>query len=178
MPEGAYRRLYLLVEGDDDERFAQRVVIPALSPRYDYIQPWQYAQQKTEKVNSFLRSLKAMGASYFLLADINSNPCFPAKREALLERFTELEAGQALVVVSEIESWYLAGVPNDNEWGLRVPADTSGVTKEQFDAVRPSDFSSRIDYMIELLKLFDVDKAAQRNPSFQYFAHRCALSRR
>ena len=140
MPEGVYRRLYLLVEGDDDERFARRVVIPALSPRYDYILLWKYAQQKTEKVNSFLRSLKAMGASYFLLADIDANPCFPAKREALVERFTELEAGQALVVVSEIESWYLAGVPSDNKWGLRVPPDTSGVTKEQFDAARPKNF--------------------------------------
>jgi len=30
--------------------------------------------------------------------------------------------------------------------------------------------------MIEMLKLFDVDTAAQRNPSFQYFAHRIGLS--
>jgi hypothetical protein len=29
--------------------------------------------------------------------------------------------------------------------------------------------------MIEILKLFDVNTAAGRNPSFQYFARRCGL---
>ena len=124
-----YRRLYLLLEGDDDERFAQRVIIPALKSHYDYIQPWQYAQQKTEKINAFLRSIKKMGASYFLLADIDAHECFPAKKDALLEAFTELESTHVFIVISEIESWYLAGVPKDNKLGVQVPRDRSGVTQ-------------------------------------------------
>jgi hypothetical protein len=170
-----YTRLYLLVEGDDDERFADRVIIPRLSSHYDYIQPWKYARQKREKVNSFLRSIKAMGADYFLLADIDTHPCFPKKREAILQKFAVLGSKQALVVVQEIESWYLAGLPDNNQWGVRVPPNTSGITKEQFDAAIPSVFDSRIDYMIEILKLFDLNAAAERNPSFRHFARRCGL---
>jgi hypothetical protein len=170
-----YRRLYLLLEGDDDERFAQRVIVPALHSHYDHIQPWQYAQQKTEKVNSFLRSIKAMGASYFFLADINAQPCVSKRKDAVSRKFAELEVDKALIVVKEIESWYLAGVPQNNQLGVQVPLNTSGVTKEQFDAAIPKDFDSRIDYMIEILKLFNVDIAAQRNPSFQYLAQRCGI---
>jgi hypothetical protein len=170
-----YTTLYLLVEGDDDERFANRVVIPRLSSRYDYIMLWKYAQQKREKVNLFLRSIKAMGADYFLLADIDEHSCFPKKRKALLEKFTELGSRQSLIVLREIESWYLAGLPDDNRWGLKAPVDTSDVTKEQFEAAIPKAFDSRIDYMIEILKLFDVNTAGARNPSFQYFARRCGL---
>ena len=173
--EMPYTRLYLLVEGDDDERFANRVVIPQLRSRYDDIQVWQYAQRKLEKVNVFLRSIKAMGADYFLLADIDEYSCFPKKRAALLEKFTELGRRQTVVVLGEIESWYLAGLPNENRWGLGVPADTTNVTKEQFDAAMPKPLDSRIGYMVEILKLFDVNTAAARNPSFQYFARRCGL---
>ena len=116
-----------------------------------------------------------MSASYVLLADVDAQECFPAKRQALLEAFTELEGARVLIVVSEIESWYLAGVPKDNKLGVQVPRDTSGVTKEHFDALRPKDWDSRIDYMIELLKLFDIEIAAQRNSSFQYFAQQCGI---
>jgi len=175
MPEGPYRRLYLLVEGVDDLRFLERVVIPALSARYDYILPWQYAQQKPEKVHSFLRSIRSIGADYFFLADVDAHLCFPSKRQALLDKFTELQGSQTLIVVTEIESWYLAGVPENNDLGVQVSPNTSGVTKEQFDAARPKAFDSRIDYMIELLKVFSIETAAQRNPSFQYFARRCRL---
>jgi hypothetical protein len=116
-----------------------------------------------------------MGAEYFLLADINSCLCFPEKRQDLLKRFTELEGGRVIIVVKEVEGWYLAGVPDNNQWGVRVPADTGNLTKEEFDAAMPRPFDSRIAYMVEILKLFDVNTAGARNPSFQYFARRCGL---
>lgn len=173
--EMPYTRLYLLVEGDDDERFADRVVIPRLTSRYDFVQLWKFAQQKQSKVNSFLRSIKAMGADYFLLADINSHSCFPQKREVLRQKFAELDVTKTVIVIREIESWYLAGVPASNPWGVSVPSNTSNVTKEQFDAALPKAFDSRIGCMIEILKLFDISNAAARNPSFQYFVRRCGL---
>jgi len=116
-----------------------------------------------------------MGAEYFFLADINSCFCFPEKEQGLLERFTELEGARVIIVVKEVEGWYMAGVPDNNQRGARVPADTSDLTKEQFNAAIPKVFDSRIDCMIEILKLFDVNTAAGRNPSFQYFARRCGL---
>ncbi len=170
-----YNLLRLFVEGPSDELFVERVVKPRLSPRYDWIDTFQYAQQKPEKINSHLRSIKAMGAAYFFLADINAFRCFPEKRKALLEKFTQLEAERVVIVVSEIESWYLAGLPADNQWDVQVPADTSGITKEQFNSTLPKGFESHIAYMVEVLKVFDVHAAARKNPSFHYFARRCAL---
>jgi hypothetical protein len=172
-----YTRLFLLVEGDDDLRFVERVVIPKLSSCYDLVQPWKYAQRKAEKVNAFLRSIKSMGADYFLLGDLNAYPCFPKKKEALLQTFTQLDDRRALIVVREIESWYLAGLADNNALGVRVPANTSEFTKEQFNDSMPKRLDSRIDYMVEVLKLFDTNIATGRNPSFHCFARRCGLPR-
>lgn len=170
-----YTRLFLLVEGDDDVRFVERVVIPTLSSRYDFVQPWKYAQKKAEKVNAFLKSIKSMGADYFLLGDLNAEPCFPGRIRTLLTRFTSLDKRQALIVMREIESWYLAGLGDNNPLGVQVPGDTSDLPKEQFNETMPQQFDSRIDYMIEILRQFDIGTATQRNPSFLYFAHRCGL---
>jgi hypothetical protein len=170
-----YTRLFLLVEGDDDERFVKRIVIPKLGARYDFVQAWKFAQERKEKVNAFLRSIKSMGADYLLLADLNTYPCFPKKKEALLQVFTELESTKTVIVVREIESWYLAGLEDDNPLGVQVPTDASGVTKEQFNDTMPKGLDSRIAYMIEVLKHFDIRTAVARNPSFLYFAQRCGL---
>jgi hypothetical protein len=168
-------RLYILVEGDDDLRFVEQIVIPKLSSRYDFIQSWKYAQEKAEKVNAFLRSIKSMGADYLFLGDLNAYSCFPKKRQALLRRFKQLDRRQALIVVREIEGWYLAGLENRNPLRVRVPADTSNLTKEQFNSAMPNRFDSRIDYMLEILTFFDINKATKRNPSFHYFARRWGL---
>jgi hypothetical protein len=171
----AYQALYLLVEGDDDERFARTVISPRLRKRYDWVGMFQYAQKKPEKISSYLRNIKAMGAEYFLLADINACVCFPEKRQILLKKSRELEGPRVIIVVKEIEGWYLAGLPANNQWGIQVPSDTTSVTKEQFDAAMPKPFDSRIAYMVEILKLFDINTAAGRNSSFQYFGRRCGL---
>jgi len=172
-----YTKFYLLVEGDDDLRFAERVVIPALSSRCDFVQAWKYAQKKADKVNSFLRSIKSMGAEYLLLGDLNASQCFPKKRESLLQRFTQLDDRQTVIVVTEIESWYLAGLADNNPLGVRAPADTNNLTKEQFNDTMPKGFDSRIDYMVEVLKHFEIQTATVRNLSFHYFARRCGLLR-
>lgn len=171
----SYSRLYLLVEGDDDERFVERVITPRLRFRYDHIQTWQYAKKKPEKVESFLRSIDAMGADYYLLADIDTYACLPLKRAALVSKFVGLNEGKAVVVVREIESWYIAGLAKTNRLGVRATVDTSTLTKEKFVEAMPKAFDSRINFMTEILADFDVRTAARRNASFRYFARRCKL---
>jgi len=164
-----------LVGSDDDQRFVERVVVPALGSRYDFIVPWKYAHQKAGKVNAFLKSIKEAGAHYLLLGSLHAYPCFPRRRDALLQRFSQLDGGRVLVVVKEIASWYLAGLPAENSLGVTVPAETSLITQEHFYSTIPKGFDSRIDYALEVLKLFDIQVAAGRNPSFHYFARGCGL---
>ena len=46
---------------------------------------------------------------------------------------------------------------------------TDGISKEQFDSMMPQKFVSRIDFMQEIMKLFDRETALSKNTSFEYF---------
>ena len=63
----------------------------------------------------------------------------------------------------EIESWYLAGISNSiaNSIRIRYHCTTNDVTKERFNELIPSSFTSRIDFMNELLKHYDFETAKQ-----------------
>jgi hypothetical protein len=77
----------------------------------------------------------------------------------------------------EIESWYYAGLPDDalQKFGLPSLPSTDGLTKEDFNALIPSSFDSRIDFMFEILKSFSPATAARHNSSFQFFFERYHL---
>jgi hypothetical protein len=49
------------------------------------------------------------------------------------------------------------------------------MTKEDFNALIPPSFDSRIDFMFEILKSFSFVTAARHNRSFQFFSERCHL---
>jgi hypothetical protein len=169
-----YRRLFVFIEGDDDERLLRAVVKTRLERQYDSVTLWQYAGQKSEKVRAFLHSVNAMKADYVFLGDINSHPCIAAKKQALGNRLAELDRDKTVVVVMEIESWYMAGVEDKacERLGIRPMRDTDTLTKEGFNTLRPKRFESRVDFMAELLKLFSIEVAKGRNRSFRYFVER------
>ena len=75
------------------------------------------------------------------------------------------------MVIKEIESWYLAGSDDviSRKFGVRPFNITNTVTKEQFNDMFSKKFASRIDFMIEILKCFSIEKAKEKNRSFRYF---------
>jgi len=170
-----YKRLWVLLEGNDDERFFERVIKPIFEKTYDFVRLWQYTQKRTIKVEDFLRSIKSMGSDYFFWGDINSLPCVTAKKEDAIVSYGQmLDAGNIIVVIREIESWYLAGL-NDRsckQLGTKAFRKTDNITKEQFDRLITKKFDSRIDFMVEVLKRFSVNTAKQKNKSFAYFMSR------
>jgi len=170
----SYRRLVLFVEGDDDEAFLQAAVRPALEREYDAVILWKYAEQKTDKVREFLRTVQAMKADYLFLGDVNSHPCVTAKKQALSSRLPELDEDKAVVVVMEIESWYMAGVEDKacERLGIRPMRNTDTLTKEGFNSLMPKRFESRVDFMVELLKFFSIKAAKGKNRSFRHFIER------
>lgn len=74
-------------------------------------------------------------------------------------------------MIKEIESWYLAGLDAQacKEFNIHNVPETDSITKEQFDALIPEKFISRIDFMLEILKVFSIESAKQKNMSFKYF---------
>jgi len=167
-----YKRLYILIEGDDDERFFNKILIPILENNYDSINIWKYAQIKKEKIKNFIKSIKSMMADYICVSDINDSPCVAFKKEKIKNRFNNLvENDRIVVVIKEIESWYLAGLSNQDVKKLAQQAfsTTDNITKEQFDSLIPKKFTSRIDFMTEILKYFSIEIAKKKNHSFNYF---------
>lgn len=171
----AYKRLWVLLEGNDDERFFERVIKPIFRNMYDSVRPWQYAQKQTKKVNAFLRSIKSMDSDYFFWGDINRLPCVTAKKNSITRKYgVRVDINNVIIVVKEIESWYLAGLDDKarKELGISTFHNTDNITKEKFTELMPRKFDSRIDFMVEILKKFSVNTAKQKNKSFGYFISR------
>jgi len=166
-----YKLLFIWVEGDDDERFFNKILSPKFQEKYDTVKIIRYAKLKKEKVDNFIKSIKAMGADYIYLTDINNSPCVTAKKEETQKKHPNIDKDRIIAVIKEIESWYLAGLDNKACKQLKINnfANTDNVTKEKFNALIPRKFTSRIDFMSEILKNFSIEIAKQKNKSFRYF---------
>ncbi len=169
-----YRQMFVFVEGNDDERFFRNVVFPIFTQWYDLIRFIKYAELKKEKVSSFIQSIQSIGASYLFIADINHAPCVTFRKNELIQIYKKLDSTKIVVVIREIEGWYLAGI-DEKELKIKQIKNTDHLGKEQFDQLIPSRFASRTDFMMEILKSFSIEHAIQRNQSFRYFATRFGL---
>jgi hypothetical protein len=168
------KRIFILVEGEDDVRFFGRIIKPLFASRYDSVEIFPYASIKREKVNNFLKSVRIMKNDYIFVADIDRERSVKNKKQILYYHFSNIERGSIVVVIKEIESWYYAGLTNESARSLDVPvlAVTDDLTKEDFNNLIPRKFDSRIDFMFEILKYFSADAARLKNHSFGYFIQR------
>ena len=166
----AYKRIWIFVEGSTDSYFCERVISSLLNRVFDEVKLIECAQRKSEIVQNLLKSIKSMG-SYLYLTDINSSPCFTAKKEKVSRELKgQIDEGSMVIVKQEIESWYAAGIDDDIEKQFKIKPirSTNDLTKEKFDSIIPSRFDSRIDFMQEILKGFSKETAIEKNESFSY----------
>lgn len=97
------------------------------------------------------------------------------KKREIKKEFRNIDENKIIVVIKEIESWYLAGLNDENAKKFKISPvkikTTDSITKEQFNNLIPRKFRySRMDFMIEILKCFSIEMGRQRNKSFRYFA--------
>ena len=85
----AYKRLFILVEGLDDERFFEYALKQHFDKKYDHVQITRYAHMKNEKIRNLLKSIKAMHSDYLFVADINNSPCITIKKDELKSVYQE-----------------------------------------------------------------------------------------
>ena len=140
------------------------------------VQFWKYSQKTKQEVNNFLRSINAMRAEYLFVSDLNESPCVTAKKERIASEFEKLSEDRILIVCKEIESWYLAGLNDEGcrQIGIQKRfGNTDRISKEQFNGMMPKKFASRIDFMQEIMKVFDRETALAKNASFGYFTRKC-----
>ena len=171
MPKGQLR---ILIEGNDDERFFERIR-SVLMRKYSFVQMWKYRQKSNRQIVNFLKSIKSMNSCYFFLTDLNRSPCVLSKKNNIRKKYgARIDIEHVVVVVKAIEGWYLAGLDDRSckELGIKPFRKTDNVNKEKFNNLIPKKFDSRIDFMIEILKRFSVEIAKQKNKSFAYFMSR------
>ena len=172
------KRLFLFVEGNDDERFFAKVIVPLFEPLYRSVHIVKFACMKRSGVCRLVRSIQRMEDDYLLFADIDSEAGVKAKKHTLMERFCVLDSRGIVVIIREIESWYLAGLDDASEQDLSLPhlASTDQIAKEDFNAHIPRRFGSRILFMLEILTRFSIPVACRKNRSFHYFMTRYRLA--
>ena len=159
------------MEGDDDQRFANSILRPLLKPVCDYLEIYRYAQKRPSDVRRYIRSLDHIpDANYLFIADFDQGPCVTLRKSRLIERYGGLEPERILIVRTEIESWYMAGLDSDSyeEFRLPIRRNIDSITKEQFDGLVPARFEDRVDFMEEILNRYDIGAARGRNASFDY----------
>lgn len=164
-------KLYILVEGPDDERFFERL-IPLLREKYSEIKIVKYAQTKEKNIDNLLKSIKGTGAKYVYMVDLNDSPCIRGKKSKIKCKLKNIDEKRIIVVRREIESWYIAGLDKDGRKRLKIKcsSSTDSISKEQFNNLIPRKFAdSRINFMIEILNSFSISAAKNNNTSFSYF---------
>ena len=170
----SYRRLWLLIEGNDEERFFNTMA-HVFANKYDFVQTWQYAQEPAKRIKSALNSIRAMSSDYFFFQDMNRSPCVTERKERVRNKYgLDIALDSIVIVIKEIEAWYLAGLDDNSckDLGIQPFASTNDVTKEEFNRLIPPEFDLRIDFMIEALKRFSVETAKQKNRSFAHFMNK------
>ncbi|RMH82793.1 MAG: hypothetical protein D6681_17110 [Calditrichaeota bacterium] len=172
-----YRSLYILVEGPDDTRFFQRILIPQfLKQGYSYVKTVEYSSWNTQKLHNFIFSCHRMSADYIYVADNDGAPCVTFRKNKILARANKVDLSRIAIVVEEIESWYLAGLADERmtEFGFPRLATTDRISKEQFHRyLRDSKrFTTRVECMLNILNVFSTEIARKRNTSFDYFMNK------
>ena len=167
MPD--YKRLWLLVEGADDRRFAQGILLPAFRSLYDDVRIWEYSQQTNEKKTDFLKSIHSMQADYLWFCDIDDRPCISLTKQLVIRQLASLSLDRIIVVVREIEAWYLAGLDESDcqELGLQPISQSDQITKERFNLLIGGE-NVHTQMMVEILRRYDLEVARQKSSSFDY----------
>ncbi|NUU95801.1 hypothetical protein XO10_05830 [Marinitoga sp. 1135] len=167
----SFKQLFVFVEGNDDERFFEFIIKPKLSNRYDLVQIIKYSEEKKEKIDNYISSIKQMKADYIFTNDIDNVCSIKNKKNEIKTKWKNIDEEKIFIVIKEIESWYLAGLSDEKckLLKIRIVKNTDEITKEEFNNIISNKFESRIAFMVEILKNFSIEIAIQKNKSFKYF---------
>lgn len=155
--------LVIFVEGADDERF------------YNWyfnkkVQIIQYSKEKKEKIDNYIKGIKNIpNMDYIVTCDIDLISLYD-KKKSIQKLFPNCEEEKIIVSIAEIESWYLAGLNEENSKKMKIKyiQDTDSITKEKFNALLPKRIS-KLNFMIEILRIYDLEEGINRNRTFYYF---------
>ena len=165
--------LFLIIEGENDERFFKNVFQPILKEKYNTISYYQYCQEKKSNFEKFLNYLKIKDIDYYIFGDINNCTCITMKKNCILKRTNnKAEINNIFIIIKEIESWYIAGIENEDLKIIGINKNirnTDDLTLEKLYEIIPEKYKSKmILFFRVILKRYDIKTAIQKNTSFRY----------
>ena len=117
-----YARLYIFHAGPDDERSLRHVVESRWLGAYDYVDLVAYAGKPGGYVRRFISGIDTTpGADYVYLCDLDTVSSVAVRKQAVKDRIPNIDEGKIVVVVPEIEAWYLAGLDEQRCRALGIP---------------------------------------------------------
>lgn len=175
-----YKVLYFFIEGPDDERFFKSVIQPLVEGQFNFVKYISYAGAQKTNIQNLIRALDYQpNNKYLFICDMDARGddtyCITKRKDKEYTAFgSNMDKNRIFVVKEEIESWYYAGIPDDDLQKMKMPSitNTERLTKEDFEKLVPKDFTSKKDFMIELLKNYSIETARQQNPSFRYLLNK------
>lgn len=171
-----YQLLVVFVEGEDDERFFASILKTSFENDFQSVIIQQYVQKERKDINNYLRSIDLRNdIDYIFFADKNDSPCVTHRKEKAQIIYSNLALEKIMIVIKEIESWYLAGLNNEALKELSIEfkrKSTEKVNKEYFESLKSKHFKSLKDFKIEILNHFSLETALQKNKSFNYTYNR------
>lgn len=167
-------KLFLFLEGNDDARFFNQILVPLFRTKYSRVKTIKYAEMKPSLRRRMLQLIQRSGADYILVQDLHSSLCVTASKQATLDLLNgAITATDIAVVVKEIECWYLCGLDQNcckRVLGKQV-RNTHEFTKREFDHLIPKRMP-RVEFMMRILEQFDIETGKSNNVSFTYFINK------
>ena len=167
------RLIWIILKGNDDERFFERIVKPCLEKKHSRVMLYKYAALHRSTLEKFVDTLQRAGKEYMFISDWGRAKCFTGSKTKITKQSaSNVDLARIVIVKTEIESWYLAGLNYGSATSLQIPprTDTENITKEEFLGImKRGNHSSIINFKMEILNKFSIDIAKQQNKSFRYF---------
>ena len=167
------------MEGPTDRTFFNHIIRPELLKKYNKVFVYLFRQRSKHNIKNFITNCKNTGKDYAFFSDMDNAVCYTKKKDIVKSKIApNVDREKIVIVKTEIESWYLAGINQSNAKNLNINfhANTENVTKEMFNAMMRYPFKTSVGFMMEILKYYFIDTAKKQNPSFEYFVNKFLIS--
>jgi len=147
-----------------------------LKNKYRSIEIITHARTKNNIIVGLIRSINGdlNHKECLFVSDLDGKLCVSMKKGKICQEYGNENIRNIIIVIKEIESWYLAGLNKEKSLRLKIKnlPKTDDISSADFDKIIPKKFDSRTDFLIEVIKLFSIDVARNKNKSFKYFSNK------
>jgi hypothetical protein len=167
---------FIFIEGYYDELFFKKIL--NILKIDEKVELFQYSQKSDIKVNNYLSSLRSQSIQFLFVADDDGqNYSSTISRICKLkQRYPKLSEDEIVLVVPEIEGWYMAGLTTKNAKQIKLKdlPNPNECTKELFISKLPGR-ADGTSIRTMIMDNYNVELAKKNSPSFKNFIEKIQL---